>query len=453
MTKEIRNTNQNQSTALDFGSAQPAVSGYKKTKLGWIPKEWEVIKLNEVFDFISTNSFSRKELCYEPKENSVYNIHYGDIHSTFNEPILDYQKAASTIPVINHEIPLPNETAHLKNGDIVMADASEDYEGVGATIELSNFNDVKVVAGLHTFALRDKMNKTVEGFRTYVFKHPQVSKSIKVIATGSKVYGISKTNLAKIKLILPPLPEQQKIATILSTWDKCIALQTELIAAKEQQKKGLMQQLLSGEVRLRDENGKRFEGEWKEVKLGEVGKVKMCKRIFSHETSNSEEIPFYKIGTFGKNPDTFISKELFQEYKKKYSYPQQGEILISAAGTLGRTVVFDGKPSYFQDSNIVWLNHDESKVKNVYLYFVYQVIKYESEGGTIQRLYNDIIYNAKFLLPTIKEQQKIAAVLSAADREIALLKQELTALEQQKKGLMQVLLTGEVRVHQCKKYG
>ena len=154
----------------------------------------------------------------------------------------------------------------------------------------------------------------------------------------------------------------------------------------------------------------RFEGfteDWVPAKLGDIGDVKMCKRIFNNQTADKGDIPFYKIGTFGKKADAFISEDLYNEFREKYSFPKKGDILISAAGTLGRTVVYDGKPAYFQDSNIVWINNNESKVLNEFLHYVYERITYESEGGTIQRLYNSIILNAKFAYPSSKESQRL----------------------------------------------
>jgi type I restriction enzyme S subunit len=150
-----------------------------------------------------------------------------------------------------------------------------------------------------------------------------------------------------------------------------------------------------------------FSEDWRPSKLGDIGDVKMCKRIFNNQTSNNGDIPFYKIGTFGKKADAFISKELYQEFRNKYPFPKKGDILLSASGTLGRIVVFDGKPAYFQDSNIVWLNHNESKILNEFLYYIYGNITYESEGGTIQRLYNSIILNARFSFPESKDEQKL----------------------------------------------
>lgn len=268
------------------------------------------------------------------------------------------------------------------------------------------------------------------------FRNEAIKKSI-----GSTRRRIGLDDLKNIEVQLPPLPEQQKIAKILATWDKAIKLQQQLIENKKQYKKAVMKKLLTGEVRF-----KGFSDKWEKSKLGDIGKIKMCKRIFNQETSKEGQIPFFKIGTFGKIADSYISEDLYLKYKEKYPFPKKGEILISAAGTLGRTVVYDGSPAYFQDSNIVWLSHDETKIINDFLYYSYKRIKYDSEGGTIQRLYNNIINNAKIVLPSINEQKKIASFLSGIDREINALETKLLSFQKQKQGLMQQLLTGNVRV-------
>jgi type I restriction enzyme S subunit len=191
--------------------------------------------------------------------------------------------------------------------------------------------------------------------------------------------------------------------------------------------------------------------DWEVKKLGDIGRVRMCKRIFSHQTSEIGDIPFYKIGTFGKVPDSFISKELYEEFVKKYPYPRKGDILISAAGTLGRTVVFDGAKSYFQDSNIVWIDNNEKLVLNKYLSFIYGIVKYNSEGGTIKRLYNNIIENAKFPLPPLQEQQKIAEVLSTWDKVIRDTDAIIKKLEDRNKALAFSLLRGKLVNNNSKK--
>jgi type I restriction enzyme S subunit len=157
------------------------------------------------------------------------------------------------------------------------------------------------------------------------------------------------------------------------------------------------------------------------IKLGELGKVSMCKRILKHETSEFEEIPFYKISTFGGKADTFISREIYELYKHKYSYPKIGDILFSAAGTIGKTVIYDGSPAFFQDSNIVWIDNDETIILNRFLYYFYQTKPWiTSKGSTILRLYNDNIRSIEINYPDIDIQEKISNVLSSLDSKIKL---------------------------------
>lgn len=143
----------------------------------------------------------------------------------------------------------------------------------------------------------------------------------------------------------------------------------------------------------------------------------MCKRILKSETSNTGDIPFYKIGTFGGKANAYITKELFEKYKSQYSYPKKGDILISAAGTIGKTVIYDGKPAYYQDSNIVWIDNDEKLVLNRFLFYVYQLNPWQvSTGGTIARLYNDNIANATIIVPPLHEQERIVKILDRFDK-------------------------------------
>jgi len=188
-----------------------------------------------------------------------------------------------------------------------------------------------------------------------------------------------------------------------------------------------------------------FEGEWEEKRLGEIGPVSMCKRIFKEETELVGDVPFFKIGTFGSKPDAYISRKKFDEYKTKYPYPEVGEILISAAGTIGRTVIYDGADSYFQDSNIVWIANDETKVSNSYLALYYQIIRWTTENTTIARLYNANLKSKKITVPSLPEQKKIAAFLGVVDAKIAALRARREGLTRYKRGLMQALFSRRLR--------
>lgn len=164
---------------------------------------------------------------------------------------------------------------------------------------------------------------------------------------------------------------------------------------------------------------KGFTDDWEQRKFGDIGTVAMCKRIFKEQTSSEGDVPFYKIGTFGGEPDAFIDRELFKEYKSKFSYPNKGDILLSASGTIGRTIEYTGNDEYFQDSNIVWLKHGDG-IDNAFLEVLYSVVDWSCEGSTIKRLYNDNFLKTKFMMPKIEEQQKIGVYFKNLDHLITL---------------------------------
>ena len=165
----------------------------------------------------------------------------------------------------------------------------------------------------------------------------------------------------------------------------------------------------------------------------------MNKRIFKEQTTIKGDIPFYKIGTFGSDADSFISRELFKEYKNKYPYPNIGDILISASGSIGRTVVYNGEDAYYQDSNIVWLNHN-GKIDNSFLLQFYNQVKWAGlEGSTIKRLYNKNILETNIALPKIEEQRLIGKFFELVDRSITLHQRKLNNLKLKKKALLQKL--------------
>ncbi|WP_080980330.1 restriction endonuclease subunit S [Streptococcus pseudopneumoniae] len=173
------------------------------------------------------------------------------------------------------------------------------------------------------------------------------------------------------------------------------------------------------------------------IRLGEIGKILMCKRILKSQTNEFSGIPFYKISTFGGTPTVYIDEKIYREYKEKYSYPKKGDILISAAGTIGKTVIFDGEDSYFQDSNIVWIENDESKVTNQFLYYFLQTNPFiTTNGSTIKRLYNDNLRDTKIPnVPSIQQQNQITDILGALDKKIQINNQINQELETMGKAL------------------
>ena len=235
---------------------------------------------------------------------------------------------------------------------------------------------------------------------------------------------LSRVVLEKLPIPIPPMPVQEEIVSILDRFaDYSAQLQAELQAelqARKAQYDYYRNLLLSfndaadgcGFVQKNSVTTPptaTYKIQWKT--MGEIGTVKMCKRIMKNQTSACGDVPFYKIGTFGKEADAYISRELYEDYKKRFPFPSKGTILISAAGTIGRCVIYDGEDAYFQDSNIVWLDNDEKQVLNSYLYHFYQIVDWNTDGGTIKRLYNDNFLATPIPIPPIPVQEKIVAIL------------------------------------------
>ena len=231
------------------------------------------------------------------------------------------------------------------------------------------------------------------------------------VAGGNGAIGnLNKSDLDDQDVYVPENTEQMVIGQYFSQLDHLITLHQRKYDKLQVIKKAMLEKMFPQngsnvpEIRFRG-----FTDPWEQRKLGEVGSVSMCRRIFKEQTSESGDIPFYKIGTFGGQPDAYISRELFAEYKAKYPYPKEGDILLSASGSIGRTVEFSGKNEYFQDSNIVWLSHDDN-LDNAFLKCFYSIVKWAGiEGSTIKRLYNDNILNTKIILPSVDEQKQIGA--------------------------------------------
>uniref|UniRef100_UPI000366B32F restriction endonuclease subunit S n=1 Tax=Alloscardovia criceti TaxID=356828 RepID=UPI000366B32F len=185
----------------------------------------------------------------------------------------------------------------------------------------------------------------------------------------------------------------------------------------------------------------RFQGftdPWEQRKLGEFGSVEMCRRIYRHQTAEKGDVPFYKIGTFGAKPDAFISNSLFEKYRRQYPFPSIGALLISAAGSIGRIVEYQGESAYYQDSNIVWLDHND-KLVDKFLKAFYERTEWTLEGSTIKRLYNKDIINTKIVIPSVQEQEQVGTLFSSIDNLITLHQRKLDTLKKLKKTLLSKL--------------
>lgn len=325
----------------------------------------------------------------------------------------------------------------ISNGDILVTAANGSTKLVGKHAIVENLVDNEIVVhGGFMLLFKTEQNYFVNAWMS----SNEYKRVLQFVQGGNGAIGnLSSAILKSMKMSVPSFSEQSAIGSLFNTFDDLLARYKDNLTNYQSLKATMLAKMFPKagqsvpEIRL---DG--FEGDWKEQTLGSLGSVAMNKRIFKNETSENGDIPFYKIGTFGGTADAFISKEKFQEYKEKYPYPEIGDILISASGSIGRTVVYKGEDAYYQDSNIVWLKHDQ-QLDNSYLKQYYGIIKWSGiEGTTIKRLYNkNILETNIFLPPSVAEQQAIGSYFSNLDNLINSHQEKISQLGTLKKKLLQ----------------
>lgn len=414
--------------------------GYKQTDIGLIPKEWEVKSINEAFRFLSNATYSRAEL---NSDGDIHYIHYGDIHTRFNE-FIDFNSVV--LPKISEK--QAKKYPLVQEGDILMADASEDYVGLCKSVEVKNIDKKKVIAGLHTILIREKASNYIDGFKGYLFLVPEVKKQLLGLATGMKVYGVSKSNLPQVLLPVPPLNEQTAIATALSDTDALISALDKKIAKKQQIKQGAMQLLLTGKKRLPG-----FSREWVEKKLGDVAEIKDG----THQTPRyvGDGIPFYSVESVTNNDFTNTKKISIHEHAiltKSYRI-EKGDVLMTRIGSIGvcKYIDWEVDASFYVSLALIKFKRDYSaqyfchysKLKE----FQNEIEEHSLQFATPKKINLGKISLIKIRIPVFQEEQTaIAQILTDMDNEIAQLEKERNKYVQLKAGMMQVLLTGKVRL-------
>ena len=283
-----------------------------------------------------------------------------------------------------------------------------------------------------------KANKIDKTFLYSLLQTTAVMNNFMLSLTGTTIKNLGLDAIKKTKISIPKLREQERIGLYFSQLDHLITLHQRKLEKIKLMKKSMLGKMFSRDAESIPKI--RFDGytdDWEQRKFGDLGSVAMCKRVFKEQTTPVGEIPFYKIGTFGAEPDAFISRELFEEYKSNFQYPNVGDMLISASGTIGRTVEYSGEEAYFQDSNIVWFKHDD-RIDNSFLRCIYNIVKWNGiEGSTIKRLYNDNFLKTEFYMPTAGEQAKIGAYFRSLDHLITLHQRKLEKLKKVKKSLLE----------------
>ena len=380
-----------------------------------------------------------------------------------------------TAPYIEESEFLVVRTSNVRNGQLVMEDmkftteegfeewtqrAIPEYGDVLFTREAPAGEsclvpkDKKICMGQRMVLLRPNRKKVDPLFLSLILATEKCKFDIYRLSIGSTVSRINISDIKNLKVASPPLPEQQKIAQILTSWDQAILATEKLLENSQQQKNALMQQLLTGKKRLLDESGVRFSEEWSQKLVEECFDVGSSKRVLQADWK-SEGVPFYRtreLVSLSKKEafrsEIFISDELFLEITNKYGLPTEGDFLVSGVGTLGISYqVKDGDKFYFKDGNVLWFKLKNHIFSDYFKYcfqseFVQEQIEAQASVTTVGTY---TIQNAKktkfWCPPSMQEQRKIAEVLSLADQEIETLQKKLDCLKQEKKALMQQLLS------------
>ena len=400
-------------------------------------ENWEVCKLGEVMNFKVTNSFSRENLNYEIGD--VKNIHYGDIHTKF-QTLFDITK--ESVPFINEDISIEriSNDFYCKEGDIVFADASEDINDVGKSIEIKNLNGERLLSGLHTLLARPIENKFIIGFNGYLFKSNNVRIQIQKESQGSKVLSINVGRISGVNLSFPSLQEQTKIATFLTAVDDKLQALKQKKTLLEQYKKGVMQKIFSQELRFNDDNGNEYP-DWEEKKLGEVleiqGGYAFKSNLFNQGKTKVLRIGNIEPSIYLENFNGVFSKEIPD---LRYLVKKDDFLMALSGATFGKV----GK---VKDDGIGYINQRvalfKTKQNLEYYYQLVQTDEFKNYINSIPtasaqpNISNGDILNFETLIPCLEEQTKIANFLSSIDDKINHCGVQIEKMEVWKRGLLQ----------------
>lgn len=356
--------------------------------------EWK--KYYDVCDLIRGITYNKSQEAKTETEDAYKVLRANNITLYLNALNFDDVKLVSKDVVVKPE-------QHLYAGDILMCAGSGSKEHVGKVAYI--FQNMDYTFGGFMAVVRCK-KAVLPRYMFHILASHYFTSHLETQINSSTINNINRQVMQSFEIPVPPIEVQEEIVRIL---DNFTNLAAELQARQEQYEYYRNKLLTFNNV----DRGGYASVTW--MKMSEIGEICMCKRITKDQTNNIDGVPFYKIGTFGKVADAYISRDLYEDYKSRFSFPRKGEILISASGTIGRTVVYDGKDAYFQDSNIVWIHNDEAKVLNRYLYHYYQIIEWNVEGGTIKRLYNNNLAKTKIAVPNLAEQKRIVSILDKFD--------------------------------------
>lgn len=407
--------------------------GYKNTKLGWIPEDWEIVRLEEVGKFSKGKGISKSEIV----QKGFPCMRYADIYTLYNiytENLNFFVGPASA-----------QKSKKISFGDILFAGSGETLEDIGKCVGYLGDEEAYAGGDIIIFTPHSGDTKFLSFALNSEYSRKQKYKS----GQGHSVVHIYSSGLQNIKILFPPKDEQKRIAGILSQWDIAIAKLNQLIQQKKFRQKGLTQQLLSGKKRLPG-----FNGEWKEEKFKAI-----ANRVNRKNSEGNDNVVTISAQRGFVKQEDFFKKRVASKTLLNYTLVHKGEYCYNKSYSQGYPMGAFKRLDDFDKAVVTTLYicfslKDRVNSDFINHYFeagkmISGLMRVAQEGGRAHGLLNiglEDFFNLTVKLPVKEEQKAIAKVLNTADQEINLLKEKLQKLKTQKKGLMQVLLTGKKRL-------
>ena len=382
--------------------------------------DWESKSFSDVFTGLSNNTLSRD--CLNSENGQAKNIHYGDVLIKYG-PVVDIQN--DRVPFVNSDIDCKRWDC-LQDGDIVIADTAED-DTVGKAVEIMNVGSDTLLSGLHTIACHPR-DAFASKYLGYYMNSKAYHDQLRPYMQGIKVTSVSKSNISSTHIEIPSLPEQRKIADLLSTVDSVIAAQQAEVDTWEQRKKGVMQKLFSQEVRFKADDGSDFP-DWEKKKLGEICEYGRQRGIGAHYVGTENMLKGFG-GVVINAPEAEAAGSLYFEGDTLMSNirPYLKKAWKANCNGACSTDVLVFHPTNVESDYLHCVIASDS--------FVAYVMS-AAKGSKMPRGDKSHIMQMPLILPSLPEQRKIANCLSSIDDVIVKAKAVLTKWQELKKGLLQ----------------
>lgn len=421
------------------------VNGYKKTAIGAVPSEWDVLPFGKVFRTLSNNTLSRDQLNYD--SGSIKDIHYGDILILFPE-VLDCSR--DDIPYVNNNASISGQP--LQDGDIIISDTAED-ETVGKAVEVSNRANTNIVAGLHTIPCRVKNGKFASGWLGYFINSHYYHDQLIPYIHGTKVSSIARESLADTYIVVPPYDEQKKVVAALADISRLISESKKLIAKYQAMKLGCLQHMFprkgqtEPDIRLPG-----FTGAWEQRKLGDIAEIVGGG---TPSTSNPDywdgDIDWYTPAEIGEQ--TYVNGSVHKITREGLSHssakilPANKTVLFTSRAGIGNMAILQHPAATNQGFQSL-VCHDD--IDSYFVFSMGRSIKAKAEriaaGSTFTEISGKKLGELDFLFSNTSEQYAIGTFFKSLDDFIILHQRKCEKYKMIKQGMMEDLLTGKIRL-------